>query len=122
MKHLDFVNELGKLGIRISSTNQQGKIREFKIEGLFKDKTVIAKDFFLEIKEDRDFLEEQSPINLLLKYAIDMDEWKHSSHMDITPENYERIKEIIQEKILKRAKEIDTLVSIYFQLHYEMSK
>jgi hypothetical protein len=120
MKHLDFVNELGKLGIRISSTNQQGKIREFKIEGLFKDKTVIAKDFQLKMKEVG--VIEESPLKLLLKYAIDMDEWKHSYHIDLIPENYEKIEGIIQEKIIKRANEIDELSSIYFQLHYEMSK
>ena len=120
MKHLDFVTELEKFGVNIFSTNAVDKVREFKIKGFINDKTIISKNFQLKMKEVG--VIEESPLKLLLKYAIDMDEWKHSYHIDLIPENYEKIEGIIQEKIIKRANEIDELSSIYFQLHYEMSK
>lgn len=119
MKHLDFVENLEKLGIKIFSTNSVEKIREFKIDGI--NEKIISKNFQLEFKEDGPF-NFKSPIEILLEYAMDMDTWKHSWHTKATPENYELIEEIIQKKILKRAKEIDDLSYIYFQLHHEMAK
>jgi len=120
MKHLDFVDELNKFGVHLSSTNIEGKGKEFEISELFKNATIIAKDFMLKWKEKR--FDGRSPIKSLLKKAIDMDTWQHSWHMEIEPENYKEVEEIIQGKIIKRAEDINELMSIYFQLHYEMSK
>jgi hypothetical protein len=50
-----------------------------------------------------------------------VDGWKHSWHNDITPENYEKFREIIQDKMIKRAEEMDFLLSVYFQLQHEIS-
>jgi len=119
MKHLDFIDKLQKLGVRLSSTNLEGKIKEFEIFGLFKSNTIVVKDFKLNWKEKT--YNEEKPIKALLKTAVDMDSWKHSWHTEMIPENYEKIEGIIQDKIIKRAKEIDDLMAIYFQLHHEMS-
>ena len=48
-----------------------------------------------------------------------MDTWKYSWHNEITPENYDKFREIIQGKIIERAKEIETLLTVYFQINYE---
>jgi hypothetical protein len=51
-----------------------------------------------------------------------MGEWKHSWHMDIEPDNYERILEIIQDKILQRGREIERLLMTYFKVNKETAK
>jgi DNA-binding transcriptional MerR regulator len=118
MDPLDFVNKLSDTGIRLKPINAD-KEKEFEIGGFFDSKHIIAKDFQLRWKETG-FYEE--PIKALLSKAVDMDSWKHSWHIKITPENYKEIEEIIQGKILARAKETEELLSIYFQLHHEISK
>ena len=50
-----------------------------------------------------------------------MDTWKHSWHNKIEPENYDKFREIIQGKIVERAKEIELLFDVYFQLQHELS-
>jgi hypothetical protein len=120
MDHLEFCDELEKSGIRISSTNKEGKIREYEVDGLFENKTIISNNFKLSWKESK-FLQD-SPFESLIRKAIDMDTWKHSWHTQIIPENYSKIENIIQQKIINRAKEIDELMSIYFQLNHEKSK
>jgi hypothetical protein len=118
MKHLDFVDKLSNLGISIRSTNIENQEKEFEINGVFHSKHIIAKNFKLKWKE-LEFYEE--PIKALLSKAVDMDTWKHSWHLEMTPENYKKIEDIIQNKIIDRSKEIEELLSIYFQLRYEMS-
>ena len=46
---------------------------------------------------------------------------KYSWHSVIKPENYETFKDSIQEKVIKRAEEIDFLMTVYFQVQYEIS-
>jgi len=65
---------------------------------------------------------EDEALTSLLRKAIDFDSWKYSWHIEIKPENYPKIKDIIQRKIIGRAKEIDELMAIYFQLHHEIAK
>lgn len=60
-------------------------------------------------------------IQAVISEAIDIDSWKHSWHNEIKPENYEKFREIIQEKMIKRAEEMDFLTTVYFQLQYEIS-
>jgi hypothetical protein len=119
MEHLEFINELDKLGVSLRSTNIAGKTKEFEIGDLLGNRIIESKDLQLKWKDEKYYHE--SPLKALCKKAIDLDTWKHSWHMQIEPENYKRIEEIIQEKIIKRAKEIDELMSIYFHLRYEMS-
>jgi hypothetical protein len=119
MKHLEFVDKIAKLGISLRSTNIENKVREIEIYRFLKTKKIVMKDFKLTWKEKE--YGETEPIKAILAKAVDMDSWKHSWHTEMIPENYEKIKTIIQEKIINRATEIDELMSIYFQLHYEMS-
>ena len=120
MKHLEFVDKLSGLGINISSTNRENKIREIEVPRLFTTKKIILQDFKLSWKEKE--YGESEPIKVVLAKAVDMDSWKHSWHTEMIPENYEKIEHIIQEKIINRANEIDELLSIYFQLHHEMAE
>jgi hypothetical protein len=120
MDHLEFCDELEKSGIRIFSTNKEGIVREYKVDGLFENKTIVADKFKLSWKENK-FMQD-SPFEALIRKAIDMDDWKNSWHITIIPENYDKIENIIQQKIINRVKEIDELMSIYFQLNHEKSK
>lgn len=119
LTHLEFVDELQKLGVRISSSNRKGEIKKFCVYEFNKSNFVIARDFQLSWESSNNY---ETPLAALLRKAVDMDSWKHSWHIKMDAENYERIESIIQQKILDRAKEINELMFIYFQLHYEMVK
>lgn len=118
MKHLEFIEALSGLGISLRSTNTENKVREIEVPRLFNTKKIILKNSKLEWKE-REYGESE-PIQAVLAKAVDMDSWKHSWHTEMIPDNYEKIEEIIQAKIINRAEEIDELMAIYFQLHHEM--
>lgn len=119
LTHLKFVDELQKLGVRISSNNREGEIKKFAIPEFNKWNAVVSRDFQLSWESSNNY---ETPLAALLRKAVDMDSWKHSWHIQMSSENYEKIESIIQQKILDRAKEMDELMSIYFQLHYEMVK
>jgi len=53
--------------------------------------------------------EYRSPFEKLVEDAMDMDQWKHSWHTEVSVDNAEKIQEILAEKILKRAEEIKKL-------------
>lgn len=119
MNHLEFVDKINETGISIRGTDVENREKKFIIPGLFNDiNTVIHKNHQLKW-ENRD---NRNPFKELVKKAIDMDTWKHSWHNEITPENYDKFKDIIQKKILDRAEEIETLLTIYFQIKYEESR
>jgi len=120
MEHLEFIEKLSELGIHLSSTNTENKVREIEVPRLFNTKKIVLKNFKLEWK-DKEYGESE-PIQAILAKAVDMDSWKHSWHTEMIPENYEKIEHIIQEKIINRANEIDELMAIYFQLHHEMAQ
>jgi hypothetical protein len=120
MKNLEFADKLEKFGVRFSSTNIENKIKEVEIEGLFKNEKVYIKNFNCEWAE-KQFLNTKSALDAVISKAIDMDSWKHSWHNDIVKENYEKFREIIQNKILERAKDIDFLIDVYFLLNKEIS-
>ena len=120
MGHLEFIEKLSELGIHLSSTNTENKVREIEVPRLFNTKKIVLKNFKLEWK-DKEYGESE-PIQAILAKAVDMDSWKHSWHTEMIPENYEKIEHIIQEKIINRANEIDELMAIYFQLHHEMAQ
>lgn len=116
MEHLEFVNALDKIGVSIRGTDVEGREKKFVIDKLFNDiNTIIHKNH--QLRWER--LDQEDPLKALIKLAIDMDTWKHSWHNEITPKNYDKFREIIQGKIIERAKEIETLLTIYFQINYE---
>ena len=119
MEHLEFIKELDKLGISIRSINIENK--EKIIESSSRDNDISVKDFKVKYI-NHSVWGRLEPLQQLIKVGIDMDEWKHSMHYNLSCENYEKFVEIIQEKIIGRAKDIDILMTVYFQLRYEISK
>ena len=119
MEHLKFIDKIEKTGISIRSTNIEGKEEKYVIHDIFGNgsNTIIQKDFKLQW-EDHDV---RNPLSELIKIAIDMDTWKHSWHNEITPENYDKFRGIIQDKIIDRANEIKILLTVYFQIGHEIS-
>lgn len=115
MEHLDFINELDNTGIMIKQVSQK---RRIIISRLFNNNTIIIKDNQLEWEQP----ENSPPLKALISNAIDMDDWKHSIHTEIIPENYDKILEIIQRKIINRVEEINVLLTTYNQLKYQNSK
>ena len=123
MNHLDFVNELSSTGISIRSTTTENRERRIPIHsGFGKDEVVILKNNSASYEGgDYSVFARKSASQAIISKAIDYDTWKHSWHNEITPENYEKFQEIIQKKIIDRAKEIEELVAIYFHLNSELS-
>jgi hypothetical protein len=121
MEHLEFVEKLNQLGCSFRSTNIENKVKTIEISNTF------GKSEFIEIQNfqckyvDYNAFSRQTPLQALISEAIDIDSWKHSWHNEIKPENYEKFRRIIQEKMIKRAEEMDFLLTVYFQLHHEIS-
>ena len=121
MEHLEFVNKLNEFGIQIRSTKRENIVQEIEIPNLFGESNVVEiKNFQLNYSK-QDCFSRPTPLQAVIKEAIDLDNWKHSFHNNISPENYEKFREIIQDKIIKRASEIEMLVTVYFQLNHEIS-
>lgn len=123
MNHLDFVNKLSTTGVSIRSTTIENKERRIPIpSGFGKDEVVILKNNSANYEGvDYSIFARKSASQAIISKAIDFDTWKHSWHNEITPENYEKFQEIIQKKIIDRAKEIEELAAIYFHLNSELS-
>lgn len=115
MKHLEFVDKLNEFGI--TSTKTEGKTIEIDISTQFGAQSILIKDSKLTFKNPAYGCD---PLIGLIRYGIDVDSWKHSWHHEILPENYEIFREIIQKKILEKAKLVDELLNIYFQLNHEL--
>jgi len=121
MDHLEFVNQLDKIGVSLRGTTIEGTAKRYEIVRPFSgNKEYIIKDGFDLRWEQRNIFGDD-PLKELIKIAIDMDTWKHSWHNKIEPENYDKFREIIQGKIVERAKEIELLFDVYFQLQHELS-
>lgn len=123
MEHLEFVDKLDKHGISIRTTNVENKEKEFEEHDMFgKSRKIIVKNLSVRYKESEpgDSTFGKDPMKELIRNAIDMGQWKHSWHNNIEPENYEKFIEIIQEKILSKAAEIDELLTIMFLIRYEI--
>lgn len=121
MEHLEFVNQLNKIGVSLRGTTIEGTEKHYEIVRPFSgQKDYIIKDGFnLRWKERNVFGDD--PLKEIIRMAIDMDTWKHSLHNKIEPENYNKFRDIIQGKIIDRAKEIELLFDVYFQLQHELS-
>ena len=122
MEHLEFINRLNEFGIQIRSTKIENKIQTIEIPHSFgiESDFVDIKNFECKYKKESLF-SKPTALQAIISEAIDIDSWKHSIHNEISPENYEKFREIIQDKILKRASEIEMLVTVYFQLNHEIS-
>lgn len=118
MDHLEFVEKLNKLGISIKSTNKENESKIIRPSCELDELRI--KDFHIEYTHDSLF-SRPSPLQKLIIEGIDIDEWKNSLHYDIKPENYDCFRDIIQGKIIKRAEDIDKLITVYFQLNHEIA-
>lgn len=123
MNHLEFVDKLSEIGISIRSTNTEGVGRKILVpSGFNEEETVILLNNEADYEEgNHTSFAKKTASQAIISKAIDFDAWKHSWHNDITPDNYEKFKGIIQEKIIDRAKEIEELLAIYFHLNSEIS-
>ena len=122
MEHLEFVEKLNQLGCTFRSTNIENNIKTIEISNSFGESDFIEiKNFQCKYKKSNRMLE-LNALQEVIRKAIDIDSWKHSWYNEIEPENYEKFSKIIQEKMIKRAEEMDFLTTIYFQLQYELSK
>lgn len=113
MDHLEFVDKINEKGISIRSTLVEKKQRRIEVIDFPNVKNTLIVGRGKVSWEERG---SQNPLHRLIKEAIDIDEWNHSWHIDIKPENYDEIQDIIQKKILKRSEEIDFLLTVYFQI------
>lgn len=121
MDHLDFSDKLNEFGIQIRSTKRENIVQKIEIPNLFGESNFVEiKNFQLNYSK-QDYFSKPTPLQAIIKEAIDLDNWKHSWHNEIDPDNYEKFREIIQDKILKRAHEIEMLVTVYFQLNHEIT-
>ena len=121
MEHLEFVDKLNEFGIQIRSNKRENIDQKIEIPNLFGEFNFVEiKNFQLNYSK-QDYFSELTPLQAIIKEAIDLDNWKHSWHNKIEPDNYEYFREIIQDKILKRASEIEMLITVYFQLNHEIS-
>lgn len=122
MEHLEFTDKLNEFGIQIRGTKIENKIQTIEIPHSFgiESDFVDIKNFECKYKKESLF-SRPTALQAIISEAIDIDSWKHSIHNEISPENYEKFREIIQDKIIKRASEIEMLLTVYFQLNHEIS-
>jgi hypothetical protein len=57
-------------------------------------------------------------LRVLIQYGLDMDEWKHSWHVELISENKAKIAGILQGKIKERDQEIKLLERILSVVQY----
>lgn len=121
MEHLEFVKELDNYGISFRSTNVENKTKEVEIPQYFGGSNVVEIKNMKCNYRDAEYFSRPTALQAIISQAIDMDSWKHSWHNEINPENYEKFLEIIQKKIIDRAKEVDFLITVMFILRKEIS-
>ena len=120
MEHLEFTDKLNEFGIQIRSTKIENKSQLIEIPRLFSSPDLVeVKNFKCDYVNHSH--RSQTALQAIISEAIDLDSWKHSIHNEIIPENYDKFREIIQDKIIKRASEIEMLLTVYFQINHEMS-
>jgi hypothetical protein len=97
MEHLEFDKALLKHGLKISAALLAGSIAEYINPNLFKNSAITKTDFKLNVNKE-----------------------KYSLNIDVTPENYENFINSIQTLVMAKASEIEELVDIYFQIHFDI--
>ena len=121
MEHLKFIEKLNQLGCSFRSTNIENVVKTIEIPNIFgKSEFVEIQNFQYKYVKYNAF-SRLTALQAVISEAIDIDSWKHSWHNEIKPENYEKLREIIQDKLIKRAEEMDFLTTVYFQLQHEIS-
>ena len=122
MEHLNFTDKLKDFGIQIRINKTENKIQTIEIPHSFgiESDFVDIKNFECKYRKESLF-SRPTALQAVISEAIDIDSWKHSCHNEIIPENYDKFREIIQDKIIKRASEIEMLLTVYFQLNHEIS-
>lgn len=122
MTHLEFSEKLDQFGFSFRSTNYENKVKTIEIS----NEGGISQ--FVEIKNFQckyvpyNAYSNITPLQAVIINAIDIDSWKHSLHNEIEPNNYEKFREIIQEKMIEITKKLDFLSTVYFLLNHELSK
>ena len=120
MNHLEFSDKLNEFGIQILSTKIENKSQLIEIPRLFSSPDLVeVKNFKCDYVNHS--YRSQTALQAIISEAINLDSWNHSIHNEIIPENYEKFRKIIQDKIIKRASEIEMLLTVYFQINHEMS-
>ena len=120
MIHLEFSDKLNEFGIQIRSTKIENKSQLIEIPRLFSSPDLVeVKNFKCDYVNHS--YRSQTALQAIISEAINLDSWNHSIHNEIIPENYEKFRKIIQDKIIKRASEIEMLLTVYFQINHEMS-
>lgn len=122
MTHLEFVDKLNELGVAIRGNSIEDKEKTYIVPfGILSSKKVVVKNFGIRWADGTPSDWRSDAKRELIRKAIDLDTWKHSWHSEVSPENYEKFREIIMEKILDRAKEIEMLLTVYFILNKDIS-
>ena len=118
MEHLEFINELNKLGILVRGTNIERKEKVYHVPYGLHGAKVSVSGFDVKYLDriDRDAFEQ------LIKACIDLDSWKHSWHMKIDNSTLEESRRIIQDKIIDRANDIEMLMTTYFLINKRLSE
>lgn len=122
MTHLEFVDKLNETGISVRSTNTEKGSKTYPVSYGLGTKDVLVDGFNVKWAEPTAFDTGKDALQQLISDTIDMDAWKHTWHQEIVPENYERFREIIQQKIIDRAQQIEQLLTVYFLLGKELSE
>lgn len=122
MTHFEFVDKLNETGISVRSTNTEKGIKTYPVSYGLSTKDVLVEGFIVKWAECTVCDFGNDALQSLIANTIDMDAWKHSWHQEISIENYELFRGIIQKKILDRAKQIEQLLTVYFILGKELSE
>ena len=119
MEHLEFVDKLDKFGCSFRSTNIENAVKEIEVHNLSRQSKIVeVKNFKCGYK---DISVSPTPLQAIIMKAFNVDHWMDDRNEDMDAKSYREFKEAIQEKILKKAEEVDFLMTVYFQLQYEIS-
>ena len=112
MEHLDFTDKLSDLGISCRG-NIENKEHIIHINTLFgRTHTIKIKDMKCEYVGDDKPVYELSAFDAIIKRAVNMGEWTFVEDWS----NKQELIDILQEKILNRAKDIELMLMAYFLL------
>jgi len=120
MEHNEFIEKVRRTRVSFKLlAENEGKI--FPLSDFFrKEYSILLRNFQCSYLNSN--CNDYYAKNELFKKFIDCDAWKHSWHIDVTPENYEKIREIFQEKILDKMQVLEDLVDVYYLLNYEITQ
>lgn len=109
MTHLEFTYKLNKLGL------------SFRNSGNIERNNLIISESECRYKVSKGYQSRDAFEKAIIE-AIDMDEWKNSIHFEICPENYSVFQDIIMDKILDRAEDIQFLLKVYFLINRKLAE